>query len=92
MDPIGLSVAFRVEQHGWVTARALGVPITATGRDRAEAELFLVDALRTYFSDASTANGPGTALDDYAELSLIPADPAWRRLHARIAPDPAAPD
>ena len=91
MDAIGLAVAFRVEEHGWVSARALGVPVTATGRDRAEAELFLVDAVRTYFFDASTASG-ADPLDEHAELSLIPADPAWRPLHARTHLDTATPD
>lgn len=91
MDSIGLAVAFRVEEHGWVRARALGVPVTAMGRDRAEAESFLVEALRTYFLDASTINDDDP-LDAYAELCLIPADPAWRPIPARTAPDGATRD
>ena len=93
MDSIGIAVAFRVEEHGWVSARALGVPVTATGRDRAEAESFLVDALRTYFLDAATSNGD-EPLDGRAELCLLPADPAWRPIAfpTSVGTEEATPD
>ena len=91
MDSIRLPVAFRVGEHGWVMARALGVPVTATGRDRAEAEAFLVEAVRTYFLDAARGDA-GDPLEAHAELCLIPADPAWRPTASRTVPEGAAGD
>ena len=91
MDLIGLAVSFRVEEHGWVKAEARGVPVTATGRDRAEAESFLVDALRAYFHDAALRNADDP-LEAQAMLCVIPADPAWRPIQAPTASDVATRD
>lgn len=74
MDAITVTVEFEVLEHGWVKANVLGLAVERTGRDRADAESSIINALREHFAEASRN---ADDLSDRRALSLAPSWPPW---------------